>query len=151
MKSIGGLKDGELVDAGDSDIHLLIKKVCEERLGDITEESIRAESSNSLEEFKEIWKKLHRGKFNPDAIVDVVCFEVYTPEVRYEPTGYDTITEELEEAISKLEYVQELLEDPDLKNPDPDLIKTVKDLIDKVENAMYECNDHAYRILYGKP
>jgi|Deesub1362A_J573_1020465.scaffolds.fasta_scaffold01722_12 hypothetical protein len=46
-----------------------------ERLGDITDEDARAEGGYTIEEFKQVWEKIH-GSWYPDQEVCVIKFEV---------------------------------------------------------------------------
>ena len=48
-----------------------------QRLGDITEEDIRKEGFNTLEEFKATWEKLY-GSWQPDQTIIVYEFELLT-------------------------------------------------------------------------
>lgn len=46
-------------------------------MGDISEEDARAEGGYTVEEFKEVWKRIH-GSWNPNEEVWVVEFERIT-------------------------------------------------------------------------
>jgi len=60
---------------GQPKAHILITRRFRQRLGDITEEDIRKEGYNSLEEFKEAWITIN-GSWDPDQIVTVYEFEI---------------------------------------------------------------------------
>lgn len=58
---------------------VLIKKIREERLDDISFEDCIREGVGSQKEFKELWKSLHR-RYDPNQIVRVIEFELIEKE-----------------------------------------------------------------------
>ena len=56
------------------DGYILIKKLWQQRLGDMTEQEAQAEEGYFLLEYKQIWKGIN-GSWNDDDIVWVVDFE----------------------------------------------------------------------------
>lgn len=54
---------------------LRVKYVRRQRLGDVTEEDAKKEGCSSLEEFREVWRRVY-GSWDPDEEVYVVGFEV---------------------------------------------------------------------------
>ena len=56
------------------DGYILIKKLWQQRLGDITEQEAQAEGGYTLNEYKQIWIDIN-GSWNDDKIVWVVDFE----------------------------------------------------------------------------
>ena len=54
---------------------ILIKRVCRELLGDITKEDAQAEGGYTVEEFKEVWRRIN-GSWDPDKEVVVYEFQV---------------------------------------------------------------------------
>jgi hypothetical protein len=79
----------------------------------------------SCKEYASIWDRDHEHEYQE---------RVYNP-----PANYENINEALADAQYELEHIKDMLEDPDLKNPNPDLLETVKDLIDRTESVLLDC------------
>jgi hypothetical protein len=58
-----------------SQAHIQILQAKQQRLGDITREDVKAEGFQTIEEFKETWRKINR-EWNPDLIVTVYEFHL---------------------------------------------------------------------------
>lgn len=59
---------------------VLIKKIREGRLGDMTLEDCIREGVGSQEEFEKLWKSLHQGRFKPHQKIRVIEFELIEKE-----------------------------------------------------------------------
>ncbi len=66
---------------------LELTKVTAKRLGELDREDARREGGYTLEEFERVWKRLHRGHWNPEAIVLVLQFRVVTTSRKEEGDG----------------------------------------------------------------
>lgn len=74
-----GIKKGAIVYAHFTEpraFKLKITDIYKKRLGDFDEEDAKREGGYTLEEFKEVWERLMEEKWNPDAKVFVIQFEV---------------------------------------------------------------------------
>lgn len=86
VRTIGGLRVGDVVKANFG-AALRIMEVREERLGDITPESVKAEGCQDLSDFKKVWDQIHPGGWKDDAPVVLIRFELADGAKSEEPTG----------------------------------------------------------------
>jgi ParB/RepB/Spo0J family partition protein len=69
------IRVGARIEAYTKFAELSVTDISRKKLGDFTEEDAKREGGYTLEEFKEVWKKLH-GEWNPNETVNVVRFKV---------------------------------------------------------------------------
>jgi len=74
---VGAIHQARLTLFGEPFALLEILNVHEERLGDISEESVYREGYDALEEFKDAWASIH-GSWDPDLVPFVVRFKCLT-------------------------------------------------------------------------
>ena len=66
---------GKVYRIRNADVEILITRRWRERLGDISEEDVKKEGYETLEEFKKAWTEIY-GRWDPDDIVWVYEFKV---------------------------------------------------------------------------
>jgi ParB family transcriptional regulator, chromosome partitioning protein len=69
------IRVGSKVEAYTKFAELSVNNLTRKKLGDFTSEDANREGGYSLNEFKEVWKKLH-GNWNPDETVTVISFDL---------------------------------------------------------------------------
>ena len=77
------LKEGEVIDAKTSSqspvfARLRIEAIVEERLGNLTDESVAREGARDLAHFKEEWKKIYKS-WNPEEECVAIDFVILKP------------------------------------------------------------------------
>lgn len=75
------LKSGYMEAARDADRWVLVTKVYEQRLRDMTDEDARRDGFGSVTTFTHYFQKLHGGDVSPDQVLHVVRFELMGREV----------------------------------------------------------------------
>lgn len=71
---VGAVHQARLTLFGDPFALLKILNVHKERLGDISEDSVHREGYDTLEDFKDAWRRIN-GSWDPDLVPFVVRFE----------------------------------------------------------------------------
>jgi len=69
------IKPGAIVEAYSHFADLRITEITRKKLGDFTEEDAKMEGGYTLDEFKDVWKLLHK-KWDPNEYVYVIKFEI---------------------------------------------------------------------------